>query len=74
MGAGHWEDAFIDNDRGMEMGRMKTMPGQEKKDLKILADDFGLLHRADVQEIIETCRSYDEGQRAVMRVYEKVYM
>lgn len=56
------------------MGRMKTMLGQEKKDLKVLADDFGLLHRADVQEIIETCRNYDEGQKELMRVYEKVYM
>lgn len=33
----------------------------EKKELKILADDFGLLHRADVQKIIETCKSYAEG-------------
>ena len=56
------------------MGRMKTMLGQEKKDLKVLADDFGLLHRAGVQEIIETCRNYDERQKAVMRVCEAVYM
>ncbi len=56
------------------MGRMKTMLGQENKDLKVLADDFGLLHRADVQEIIETCRNYDEGQKELMKIYTMAYM
>ena len=28
----------------------------------------------DVQEIIDTCRSYAEGQQRIMRVYENVYM
>lgn len=74
MGAGNIWECFYGQGKGMEMGRMETMLGQERKDLKVLADDFGLLHRADVQEIIETCRNYDEGQRAIMRVYEKVYM
>ena len=74
MGAGNIWECFYRQRQGMEMGRMRTMLGQERKDLKVLADDFGLLHRADVQEIIETCRSYDEGQRVIMRVYEAVYM
>lgn len=52
----------------------KTISKQDKKDLKILADDFYLLHREDVQEIIETCKSYAEGQQKIMRVYEAVYM
>lgn len=56
------------------MGRMKTICGQEKKDLKVLADDFRLLHREDVQKIIETCESYDEGQKKIMKVYAAVYM
>lgn len=46
----------------------------EKKELKILADDFGLLHRADVQKIIENCKNYVEGQKEIMRIYDKVYM
>ena len=52
----------------------KIISKQDKKDLKILADDFGLLYRKDVQEIIETCKSYAEGQQKIMRVYEAVYL
>lgn len=47
---------------------------QEKKELRILADDFKLLHREDVQAIIEDCKSYGEGQRKIMGVYMAVYM
>ncbi len=53
---------------------MRNLCRQEKKELKVLADDFGLLQRDDVQGIIETCKSYAEGQRKIMRVYEAVYM
>ena len=53
---------------------VKTINKQDKKDLKVLADDFGLLHRADVQEIIANCKSYAEGQQKIMRVYTAVYM
>lgn len=53
---------------------LKAIDSQEKKELKTLADDFGLLHRAEVQEIIETCKSYAEGQQKIMRVYTAVYM
>lgn len=52
----------------------KTISKQDRKDLKILADDFGLLYRKEVQEIIETCKSYAEGQQKIMRVYEAVYL
>lgn len=52
----------------------KGISSQDKKDLKVLADDFGLLHRGDVQDIIETCKSYSEGQQKIMRVYTAVYM
>lgn len=52
----------------------KIISKQDKKDLKILADDFGLLYRKDVQEIIETCKSYAERQQKIMRVYEAVYL
>lgn len=45
-----------------------------QRELMTLADDFDLLHREDVQEIIENCKSYEEGQKEIMRVYEKVYM
>lgn len=57
---------------------MKPINKQEKKDLKVLADDFGLLNRKDTQksieEIIETCKSYAEGHQKIMRVYTAVYM
>lgn len=45
-----------------------------QKELMTLADDFCLLHREDVKKIIETCKSYDEGQQGIMRVYEEVYL
>lgn len=45
-----------------------------QKDLMTLADDFGLLHREDVRETIENCKSYAEGQQKIMKVYEAVYM
>ncbi len=45
-----------------------------QKELMTLADDFGLLHREDVVEIIETCGNYTEGQQKIMRVYEAVYL
>ena len=53
---------------------IKTISKQDRKDLKVLADDFGLLHRKEVQEIISTCNSYTEGQQKIMRVYEVVYL
>lgn len=58
----------------MEDGQARNLCKEEKRELKTLADDFGLLYRTDVQEIIETCKSYSEGQREIIRVYEKVYM
>lgn len=52
----------------------KAISKQDRKDLKILADDFGLIYRKEVQEIIETCKSYTEGQQKIMRVYTAVYL
>ena len=54
--------------------KFKCISKQEKKELKTLADDFKLLQREDVQEIIENCRSYAEGQQKIMRVYTSVYL
>lgn len=45
-----------------------------QKELMTLADDFGLLHREDVVEIIETCGNYAEAQQKIIRVYEEVYL
>ena len=45
-----------------------------KKELKILADDFGLLYRSDVKRVIENCKSYAEGQKEILRIYDSVYM
>ena len=53
---------------------MRNLCREEKKELEVLADDFCLSHRADVQEIIETCKSYAEGQREIMKIYTAVYM
>lgn len=53
---------------------LKVINKQEKKELKTLADDFGLLHRKEVQDIIENCKSYAEGQQKIMRVYTAVYL
>lgn len=58
----------------MKEPAQKTISKQDKKDLKVLADGFGLLYRADIQAIIETCKSYAEGQQKIMRVYTAVYL
>lgn len=47
---------------------------KERKDLKVLADDFCLLHKTEVQEIIENCKSYEEGRHGIMKVYEELYL
>lgn len=56
------------------MGKMRTLCRQDKKELKILAQDFGLLERKDVKKIIETSQSYNEGHQKLMEIYDKVYM
>lgn len=53
---------------------IKAISNQNKKELKKLADDFGLLRKKEVQEIIENCKSYTDGQQKIMRVYTAVYM
>lgn len=52
----------------------RTISEQDKRDLKKLAADFGLFQRKEVQEIIESCKSYAEGQQKIMRVYEAAYL
>lgn len=54
--------------------KSRNLCRQEKKELKVLADDFGLLHRKDIQELINTCNSYTEGHRGIMAIYNQVYM
>lgn len=58
----------------MTMAKPRNLCRTEKKELKIIARDFGLLHIKEVQEIIESCNSYSEGQREIMRIYNQVYM
>lgn len=53
---------------------MRSLCREEKRELKVLASDFGLLERKDVQEIIENCKNYAEGQRKIMGIYNQVYM
>ena len=52
----------------------KKISTQDRKDLQVLADDFGLSYRKDVQDIIQSCKSYSEGQQKIMRVYSAVYL
>lgn len=59
---------------GGKMGKARNLCKADKKELKTLADDFGLLGRKEVQEIIDTCKSYAEGQQKIMRVYTAVYL
>lgn len=56
------------------MSKMRNLCKEERKELKVLADDFGLLGRKDVQNIIASCVSYDEGHRKILNIYNQVYM
>lgn len=56
------------------MAGMRSLCRNEKRELKVLADDFGLLKRKDVQEIIKNCKSYTEGQQKIMRIYTNAYL
>lgn len=56
------------------MAKSRNLCKEAKRELKILADDFGLLYMEEVQTIIKTCKNYAEGWKEIMRVYEKMYM
>ena len=56
------------------MSKMRNLCKDERKELKVLADDFGLWGRKDIQKIIESCSTYDEGHRKILSVYNQVYM
>ena len=65
MGKSKWEN---------KVSTSRTISKQDKKDLQALADDFRLLQRKDVQDIIQSCKSYSEGQQKILRVYAAVYL
>ena len=56
------------------MAGMRSLCRSEKRELKVLAEDFGLLERKEVCEIIINRKSYSEGQRKILDVYNRVYM
>ena len=56
------------------MAGMRNLCREEKRELKVLAQDFELYDRKDVKEIIATCGSYYEGHRKLMEIYTLVYM
>ncbi len=58
----------------MKRSTSRTISTQDRKDLQVLADDFGLSYRKDIQDIIQSCRSYSEGQRKILGVYAAVYL
>ena len=53
---------------------MRSLCRSEKRELKVLAEDFGLLERKEVREIIINCKNYSEGQRKILDVFNRVYM
>ncbi len=65
MGKSKWEN---------KVSTSRTISKQDKKDLQALADDFRQLQRKDVQDIIQSCKSYSEGQQKILRVYAAVYL
>lgn len=68
------EVKIISLTEGDSMAKARNLCRQDKKELKILASDFGLLDIEAVQVIIDTCKSYTEGQRAILKVYDQKYM
>lgn len=56
------------------MAKMRSLCREDKRELKVLADDFGLLERKDIQNIINSCVTYNEGQEKILSVYDQVYM
>lgn len=59
------------------MGKMKRVHTNRmsyKKELKVLAGDFFLLDRPEVQEAIVNSQNYEDGRRKIMKVYEMAYM
>lgn len=46
----------------------------EKRELEILASDFCLLNRRDVREIIRNNKDYADSRRAILKIYDMVYM
>lgn len=53
---------------------MRTLCRSDKKELRRLATDFGLGYKPEVQETIDTCQSYEEGRRKILKAYELAYM
>lgn len=57
------------------MRKLRARENKEyKKELRTLASDFRVIHRKEVQESINTCQSYEEGRRKILKAYEMVYM
>lgn len=45
-----------------------------KKELKVLASDFCLLDRPEVQEAIDNSIDYETGRQKILKAYELAYM
>lgn len=45
-----------------------------KKELSILADDFGLLNTPGVRAMIESATDYHKAHEKLMAIYNKVYL
>ncbi|WP_270816331.1 DUF262 domain-containing protein [Hungatella effluvii] len=52
----------------------KGQVSENKKKLITLAEDFGLSDREDVKRIIAEYSSYEQSHKALMKVYEAVYL
>ena len=56
------------------MAKVRNLCREEKRELKVLAQAFGLYNRNDVKEIIATCGSYYEGHTKLMAIYNLVFV
>ena len=66
--------AILRRNGGNDMAKPRNLCKEDKRELSVLAKDFGLLYLKEVQEIIQTCKSYSEGHRRIMGIYNQVYM
>ena len=60
------------------INRPKSISNMDKKDLLTLAYDLLLTKNSEmhhrVTDIIQNCKSYDEGHRKIMKMYDEIYM
>lgn len=46
----------------------------DRRELQNLARDFKLNRNPEVKKIIQEAKTYSDGQRAILKLYDQVYM